>query len=108
MKILEGKRIHPYPAWLPWHKRLDRFGQPLPPRPAHPEIPLFWMTEHRGDIHGHAAPLKALLAKLGYGEQQGVWRHPQRKVIFLGDFIDRGPEQVACNQIVSPMLIVSF
>ena len=50
MKVLEGKRIHPYPAWLPWHKRLDRFGQPLPPRPAHPEIPLFWLTEHRGEI----------------------------------------------------------
>ena len=45
-----------------------------------------------GDIHGYVIPLRALLKKLGYGEENGYYRHPEgRKVIFLGDFIDRGP-----------------
>lgn len=44
-----------------------------------------------GDIHGCGASLKMLLERLGYRLQSGVYRHPQRKVIFLGDLIDRGP-----------------
>ncbi|HEU4609424.1 MAG TPA: metallophosphoesterase [Chitinophagaceae bacterium] len=44
-----------------------------------------------GDIHGHANELKALLKQLGYAERDLVWRHPERKVIFVGDYIDRGP-----------------
>ncbi|WP_440996037.1 metallophosphoesterase [Arhodomonas sp. SL1] len=47
-----------------------------------------------GDIHGHADALEALLKELGYRERQGVYRHPAgRRVIFVGDFIDRGPHQ---------------
>jgi len=44
-----------------------------------------------GDIHGCGATLAALLEKLGYHQRDGVYRHPRRKVIFLGDLIDRGP-----------------
>ena len=44
-----------------------------------------------GDIHGHADELVELLEKLGYMETHGCFRHPDRKVIFCGDFIDRGP-----------------
>ncbi|MBF9140448.1 metallophosphoesterase [Hymenobacter properus] len=46
-----------------------------------------------GDIHGHAAELRQLLAKLDYApDAAGVYRHNGgRQVIFLGDFIDRGP-----------------
>jgi len=45
-----------------------------------------------GDIHGHAGPLKRLLTRMGYSHQHGCWQHPDsRKVIFVGDFIDRGP-----------------
>jgi len=57
-----------------------------------------------GNIHGYAAPLKRLLEKLGYSERGGVWQHPERKVIFLGDFIDRGPEQVETVQIARAMV----
>jgi hypothetical protein len=57
-----------------------------------------------GDIHGHAQKLKQLLEKLGYVEVDGVYRHPTRKVIFLGDFIDRGPEQVETLRIVKAMI----
>ena len=59
-----------------------------------------------GDIHGYASVLKRLLVKLGYVEGDGAWRHPQRKVIFLGDFVDRGPEQVEVIDIVRRMVEV--
>ncbi|MEI6279096.1 MAG: metallophosphoesterase [Verrucomicrobiota bacterium] len=46
-----------------------------------------------GDIHGHADELRALLASLGYRNGRDAYCHPEgRKVIFLGDFIDRGPK----------------
>ncbi len=46
-----------------------------------------------GDIHGHADELTSLLQKLGYRPGAQSWHHPEgRKVIFLGDFIDRGPK----------------
>jgi hypothetical protein len=57
-----------------------------------------------GDIHGYATTLKALLTKLGYSEQNGVYRHPERQVIFLGDFIDRGPEIRETLQTVRAMV----
>jgi hypothetical protein len=44
-----------------------------------------------GDVHGCGATLAALLERLGYHQRGGVYRHPRRKVIFLGDLIDRGP-----------------
>ncbi|MGM0693026.1 MAG: metallophosphoesterase [Pseudomonadota bacterium] len=44
-----------------------------------------------GDVHGCGATLGSLLERLGYHQRGGVYRHPRRKVIFLGDLIDRGP-----------------
>jgi hypothetical protein len=44
-----------------------------------------------GDIHGHAHELKQLLYNMDYREKNGTWEHPSRKVIFVGDYIDRGP-----------------
>ncbi|MDQ2721608.1 MAG: metallophosphoesterase [Bacteroidota bacterium] len=44
-----------------------------------------------GDIHGHASTLKELLHKMNYKEVNSVWQHPGRKIIFVGDYIDRGP-----------------
>ena len=57
-----------------------------------------------GDIHGHSEPLVELLEKLDYRLDDGVYRHPERKVIFLGDFIDRGPNQRGVLDIVRPMI----
>ena len=45
-----------------------------------------------GDIHGQHGKLLALLTRLGYHAHGSTFRHPEgRKVIFLGDYIDRGP-----------------
>lgn len=47
-----------------------------------------------GDLHGQADKLHALLARLGYRERDGAYRHPDRTAIFVGDLIDRGPRQL--------------
>jgi Calcineurin-like phosphoesterase len=57
-----------------------------------------------GDIHGHSDPLVELLKKLDYQLAAGIFRHPERQVIFLGDFIDRGPNQREVISIVRPMI----
>jgi hypothetical protein len=56
-----------------------------------------------GDIHGHADALHRLLHNLNYTEVEGVFRHPQRKMIFVGDFIDRGPRQREVLRIARSM-----
>lgn len=57
-----------------------------------------------GDVHGHASALRVLLEKLGYEQRSGAYRHPERQVLFLGDFIDRGPEQLDVIDIVRNMI----
>jgi hypothetical protein len=57
-----------------------------------------------GDIHGCNLTLQTLLGKLGYTRTDAVYRHPARRVIFLGDFIDRGPQQRAVLDTVRPMI----
>lgn len=57
-----------------------------------------------GDIHGCSKSLTAMLDKLGYRNDDGIYRHPDRKVIFLGDFIDRGPHQRDVINLVRPMI----
>jgi len=56
-----------------------------------------------GDIHGHAGALQRLLRALGYKEPDGLFRHSERRVIFVGDFVDRGPEQIAVLQMAKRM-----
>jgi len=57
-----------------------------------------------GDIHGYADELGLLLGKLGYKLDDGVYRHSERRVIFIGDFIDRGPKQRETMNIVMSMV----
>jgi hypothetical protein len=57
-----------------------------------------------GDIHGHADELVQLLEALGYRKDQGAHQHAERRVIFLGDFIDRGPKIRQVLEIVRPMI----
>ena len=59
-----------------------------------------------GDIHGHADRLTQLLEKMGYRDANGTCRHPDsnRKAIFVGDFIDRGPNIKDTLEIVKSMV----
>jgi hypothetical protein len=57
-----------------------------------------------GDVHGHATKLEALLALLGYTKHSGVWSHRERRAVFIGDLIDRGPEQLETLHIARAMV----
>ncbi|KFX70289.1 serine/threonine protein phosphatase [Pseudomonas taeanensis MS-3] len=58
-----------------------------------------------GDIHGCARTLERLLDTLGYRIQGGVWRHPQRMALFLGDLVDRGPRIREALHLVRDMVV---
>lgn len=57
-----------------------------------------------GDIHGCAQTLQRLLEHLGYQIRAGVYQHPKRKVIFLGDVVDRGPRIREALHLVRDMV----
>jgi hypothetical protein len=57
-----------------------------------------------GDIHGQHDKLVALFLRLGYSESKGIWRHPGRTAIFVGDLIDRGPKQMETVHLVRAMV----
>lgn len=63
-----------------------------------------------GDVHGCRAELEALLVELGYrigrdeaGRANGA-HHPQRRVIFLGDLVDRGPDTAGVLRLAMGMV----
>ena len=62
------------------------------------------MIDLIGDIHGHADKLEELLQKLGYSKQNNYYSHPSRKVLFVGDYIDRGPQIRKTLEIVKRMV----
>lgn len=51
-----------------------------------------------GDIHGQGEALDALLAALGYDEAGG--HRDGRRLLFLGDLVDRGPASLEVSQRV--------
>jgi hypothetical protein len=58
-----------------------------------------------GDVHGRVTKLRALLGELGYRQDgSGVYRHPDRTAVFVGDLVDRGTEQLEVLQLVKPMV----
>ncbi len=63
-----------------------------------------------GDIHGCAAELQTLLAELGYaisrdesGRAAGA-SHPDRRAVFVGDLVDRGPDTPGVLRLVMGMV----
>lgn len=67
-----------------------------------------------GDLHGCATELERLLERLGYqfdlapnssGTYHRAYYHPEdRKAIFVGDLVDRGPRSLDCVQLVQKMV----
>jgi hypothetical protein len=57
-----------------------------------------------GDVHGQAALLKKLLLKLGYKKRENGYFHDERKAVFVGDFINRGPEIRKTIRIIRTMV----
>ena len=57
-----------------------------------------------GDIHGCGNSLEHLLVTMGYEHKNGCFRHAQRKVIFVGDIVDRGPRIREALHIVKDMV----
>lgn len=57
-----------------------------------------------GDVHGYADQLKKLLLKMGYTLANGTYSHPERKAVFVGDLINRGPKIKETITIVRKMV----
>ncbi len=63
------------------------------------------MLDLIGDVHGHADELVARLSAMGYQRGEKGFAHPAgRRVVFLGDFIDRGPQVERVLKIVRAMV----
>src|SRR5215469_18295945 len=68
-----------------------------------------------GDVHGCVQELRELLGRLGYslpasgptsgsGSQEGYYRHPDgRRIVFVGDLVDRGPDNIAVLEMALAM-----
>jgi hypothetical protein len=55
-----------------------------------------------GDVHGEAEALRALLGRLGYGPDG---THPEgRRLAFVGDLVDRGPDSPGVVRWLRPLL----
>jgi len=57
-----------------------------------------------GDVHGQAAALRRLLERLGYRPDGTGMRHPDRTAVFVGDFVDRGPDAPGSVRLVRSMV----
>jgi len=62
------------------------------------------MIDFIGDVHGHADELEKLLFKLGYDKKNGTYTHANKKVLFVGDYIDTGPQIRETLEIVRRMV----
>ncbi len=58
-----------------------------------------------GDIHGCCDELELLLDKLGYKNTDGIYAHPDGRIVaFLGDFCDRGNRNADVLRLVMNMV----
>lgn len=60
-----------------------------------------------GDIHGEIEALRALLTHLGYDVARGL-RPAQRTLVFVGDFVDRGPDSPAVVALIAQLCAAGF
>ena len=64
--------------------------QALSPRPL-------WVV---GDIHGAHDKLRALLIRAGLTDRAGNWTGGRAHLVFLGDYLDRGPDGLGVVRLV--------
>nr|WP_321410316.1 metallophosphoesterase [uncultured Carboxylicivirga sp.] len=57
-----------------------------------------------GDVHGHYTELQMLFKRMGYSKENGYWQHPERKAVFVGDFINRGSDSRKVIQTIRSMI----
>ncbi len=57
-----------------------------------------------GDVHGHAKLLRKLLVQLGYKKNNNRYEHPDRQAVFVGDFINRGPQIRETLRLIKSMV----
>jgi len=64
------------------------------------------MIDIIGDIHGYADKLELILQQLGYENSKGFYQHPDknRSILFIGDYIDRGPKIRETLELVKAMV----
>jgi len=58
-----------------------------------------------GDVHGCGDTLAKLLEVMGYRKKSGIYQHPKRQVIFVGDVVDRGPHIRQALNIAYDMVV---
>lgn len=58
------------------------------------------------DIHGQSAKLRDALTRLGWRRGPAGWHNtdPRKQIVFLGDFIDRGPDNRGVLDIVRSLI----
>ena len=62
------------------------------------------MIDFIGDIHGYADKLEWLLSNMDYTKKGEAYTHPERTVVFVGDYVDRGPDNPRVGALVRAMV----
>ncbi len=58
-----------------------------------------------GDVNGHVDALSGLLGTMGYRRTGASFRSPKgRTAVFVGDLIDRGPQQMGTLRLLRSMV----
>jgi len=69
-----------------WFRRTPAPPKPAMAPPIAPDLRLYAI----GDIHGRADLLRHLQAMIA--SDAGAAREPRRRIVYLGDYVDRGPD----------------
>lgn len=67
-------------------------------------LPLSQHYDIFGDIHGHGATLAAALSAKGYGGPGGLRAPTGHHAVFVGDLVDRGPNNKLALQLVMELV----
>ena len=89
LKGLKKEGFHAVYTWQGEELNIVRQAPPL-------ELDIGQGFDIIGDIHGCYDEMIMLIKKLGYIEQDGLYKHPEgRRLLSLGDIMSRGPKSLA-------------